>query len=343
MLMKKSFLQILCGAAMCLSFNSLWAQQKPQYTQYLANQYIINPAIAGIENYTDVKVSHRLQWQGLTDAPVTTYLTIHGPIGKQDEKTNALSFDNPGQNPRGVAYWESFEASAPHHGWGVQVINDRIGPLSNLGAYATYAYHIGINPRMNLSAGVSGGITKVSLNADKLRFANQVDPAVAANGELNKINWDMNAGLYLYTSDFFAGISALQIVPQKVVWRDNVVRKEEGKIVPHFFATAGYRFLVGEDWNITPSLLVKYVSPNPAQVDVNTKLQFRDKFWTGIGYRHKDGLNAVAGLLISNRLNVSYSYDYTTSKLNNYTRGSHEIILGFLIGNKGASCPSNVW
>lgn len=337
--MKRVLLGVFAGCVSVISF----AQQKPQYTQYLANQYIINPAIAGIENYADVKLSHRLQWQGLTDAPVTSYFTIHGPIGKQDEKTTATSFGNPGQNPRGVAYWESYEASAPHHGWGVQVVNDRIGPLNNLAAYATYAFHTGISPRTNLSAGISGGVSKISLNADKLQFATQVDPAVMASGNLNKMNLDVNAGLYLYSADYFVGLSALQIVPQKIVWRDNLVKKEEGKIAPHFFATAGYRFSAGDDWNITPSLLVKYINPVPPQVDVNAKFQYLDKFWFGLGYRHKDGFNGMAGLLISNRLNVSYAYDYTISKLNNYTRGSHELMLGFLIGNKGASCPTNVW
>lgn len=66
----------------CLSVAGVRAQQKPHYTQYILNQYIINPAITGIENYVDIKASHRHQWVGLQDAPVTTYFTIHGAIGK---------------------------------------------------------------------------------------------------------------------------------------------------------------------------------------------------------------------------------------------------------------------
>ena len=72
----------------------LQAQQKPEYTQYILNNYILNPALTGIENYTDVKISHRHQWVGLQDAPVTTYLTIHKPIGKKDDRTTATSFEN---------------------------------------------------------------------------------------------------------------------------------------------------------------------------------------------------------------------------------------------------------
>ena len=65
------------------------AQQRPHYTQYILNQYILNPALTGIENYTDIKLSHRIQWQGLSGAPVTTYFSVHAPLGKKDYKTNA--------------------------------------------------------------------------------------------------------------------------------------------------------------------------------------------------------------------------------------------------------------
>jgi len=90
--------------SVCLFSCSVHAQQQPHYTQYVMNGYILNPAITGIENYTDVKISHRHQWVGLQDAPVTTYLTIHKPIGKQDDRTTATSFDMQNENPRGRYY-----------------------------------------------------------------------------------------------------------------------------------------------------------------------------------------------------------------------------------------------
>lgn len=322
-----------------------FAQQKPHYTQYILNQYIINPALSGIENYMDAKLSHRLQWVGLQDAPVTTYFTIHGPIGKSDYKTTATSFSLPGENPRGQNYWEEYVASKPHHGWGVQVVNDNTGPLNNLTAMGTYAYHVGLSPKTNLSVGFGMGITNNSLDASKLQFyGGSVDPSVAGSGVLNNVRFDMNAGLYLYSADYFVGVSALQIVPSKLDYANNIVRQLEGKSVPHFFATAGYRFLLNEDFNLTPSLLLKYVQPVPTQIEVNAKLQYRDLMWTGLSYRHNDGIAAMAGINVSNVFMVGYAYDYTTSRLNNYTKGTHEIVLGFMLGNKfGDTCPRNVW
>jgi type IX secretion system PorP/SprF family membrane protein len=90
--------------------------------------------------------------------------------------------------------------------------------------------------------------------------------------------------------------------------------------------------------------MVKYVNPLPIQVDVNTKLQYRNLVWIGASYRHEDGFAAMAGLNISNKINVGYAYDYTTSGLNIVSKGTHEILVGFILGNKyDDGCPRNVW
>ena len=333
------------------AISSLWflqavnGQQKPHYTQYILNQYIINPAITGIENYADVKLSHRHQWVGMQDAPVTTYFTIHGALGKKNYSESATSFRMPGQNPRGKSYWEEYTTPGPHHGIGLQVVNDATGPLNRFAAYGTYAYHLGLNPTTTLSAGFGAGITNLSLNTSKLDFGPiAIDPAVASSGILNTLKPDINAGLYLYTGNYFIGVSAQQIIPQRIDYSDNAVKKTEGKFIPHLFGAAGYRFLVGEDLNFIPSIMVKYVDPLPVQFVLNAKLQYRDLVWLGASYRHEDGYAGMVGLNVANTVNVGYSYDYVTSSLNNYTKGSHEIIIGFTIGNKyGDGCPRNVW
>lgn len=338
--MRKLF---ICSIVLLMG-GSILAQQKPHYSQYILNQYIVNPALTGIENYIDIKASHRLQWVGLQDAPVTTYITMHGPIGKSDFKTTATSFAVPGENPRGKSYWDQYVPSKPHHGWGVQVINDRTGPLNQFSAYGTYAYHIGLTGSTNLAAGLGLGINNMSLNTEKLQFNTAVDPAVYGSGVLNSINFDMNVGLYLYSGDYFVGLSAQQVMPSKIDFSNNAIKKTEGKRIPHLFATAGYRFLIGDNFNFIPSLMVKYIQPTPVQVEVNGKLQYQDLMWVGASYRHLDGVAAMVGLNVSNGFNLGYSFDYTTSQLNNYTKGTHEIIIGFTIGNKfGDSCPRNVW
>jgi type IX secretion system PorP/SprF family membrane protein len=90
--------------------------------------------------------------------------------------------------------------------------------------------------------------------------------------------------------------------------------------------------------------MIKYIEPLPMQLDVNAKVQYQDRAWIGASYRTGEGFAGMVGVNISNTLNVGYSYDYTTSKLNTVSKGTHEIMIGFLIGNKyGDWCPRNVW
>jgi type IX secretion system PorP/SprF family membrane protein len=333
----------ICLSVLLFIGQFLLAQQRPQYTQYVLNNYIINPALSGIENYTDVKISNRDQWVGLNGAPQTMYLTIHAPIGKKDYKTSATSFQVPGENPRGKAYWENYTASESHHGAGLSIVNDKTGLYNRVYANLSYAYHIGLSPRTNMSAGFAGGIMKLNRDASRSTYANNdpTDPAQGSVDDIYKVRPDLSAGIWIYSADYFFGVSGQQIIPQKVSFADDTLGF---KIVPHLFLTGGYRFLITDDINAVPSLMMKYVSPLAPQIDANIKLQYRDVFWLGGSCRFKDGYAAMLGLNVGNTFNVGYAYEYTTSNLGTVSKGTHEIIIGFLLGNRyDDSCPRNIW
>lgn len=328
------------------------AQQQPQYTQYILNNFIINPAVAGIENYWDVKASHRQQWVGLNGAPTTTYFTMHGPLSKSDyNRETATTLHPDGVNPRGEAYWENYTTPPPHGGVGVTIINDQTGPLNMFSASATFAYHVGLSSKTNLSGGISVGMQQMKLNASKLNFGSAVpvDPAVAGTGYLNKVRPQVAGGLWLYSSDYFMGISAQNIIPQGVGYNNGAVsgtsiEKITSKLIPHLFFEAGYRMFLSDDITILPSVLLKYVTPTPASFDLNLKWQYQDRFWFGGSYRYQDGLAVMAGININSTINLGYAYDLTTSRLNTVSYGTHEIVIGFLLGNNyGDLCPRNIW
>ncbi|HVX51157.1 MAG TPA: type IX secretion system membrane protein PorP/SprF [Chitinophagaceae bacterium] len=345
--MKKCTLLVITAVAalQCL------AQQRPYYTQYILNDFIINPAVAGIENYWDVKLSHRHQWVGLDGAPVTTYATIQGPLS-----TTGLARETPftvhaqGENPLGDAYYETYQSSPRHFGLGFTVINDATGPLNRFAASASLAYHIPVGEHINLSSGFSLGVQNMRLDQSKLDFGPQypVDPAVAGSGYLNKVKPDLTAGVFLYSDHYFIGLAAQQIVPEKIGFGNAKVSADtiliNGKLVPHLFLQGGYRFLITPDINFMPSVTLKYITPLPLSIDINAKLQYRDLMWVGGSFRPNDGFSAMLGLNVSSLINIGYSYDLTTSQLNTVSHGTHEIVVGFLLGNKyGDWCPRHVW
>ena len=330
------------------SFASL-AQAKPSYTQYILNNYILNPGLTGIENYTDIKLSNRNQWTGLNGAPVTNYISIHAPIGKSDMRTSATSFEVPGENPRGKAYWEQYTAPEAHHGIGLIAVNDKAGYINRWSVYGSYAYHKPLGVRTTLSAGINAGISRVSLDRSKIDLGtiDPLDPAVGySNGDLRTLKPEIGAGLWLYSANYFVGLSVLNIIPGKEKYVED--DKYGTYFTPNYFLTAGYRFQVSDEVNILPSVMVQYWQPQLTGVHVNTKVQYMDKLWVGASYRYSDlisGYSAMAGVNVSNAFNVSYAYEVaTTSRLRTYTGNTHEIMLGFILGNKyGDTCPRNVW
>ncbi len=317
---------------MLLASGSVSAQQKPQYTQYVFNNFLLNPALAGIENYVDVKAGYRNQWAGLDGAPVTSFISVNAPLGKKFLYGNANSFGGQGSNPMTRSYKQNYMAAEPHHGIGLQAANDKAGPFSRIDFAASYAYHLGLTDRINLAVGISAGFSQIKLDVSKLTTESGYDPSIAS-GNTSKMAPDIGAGVWLYGPLFFAGLSSQQLLPQKLSFSDNSTAGD-GKLEPHFFATAGYKIFLSDDIAAMPSIMAKFVSPSPVSVDVNCKFGFRDKFWLGGGYRNKDSFSAMLGFNVSYLFNLSYSYDFTTSELNKVSNGSHEIVLGLLLNNR---------
>lgn len=311
---------------------NVFAQQKPQYTQYIFNQYLLNPALSGIENYLDFKVGYRKQWSGITDAPQTSFVSAHWALGDNQLWSNALtSFPEQTGNPMDRNYMQNYMSSPSHHGMGLTAVLDKTGPIKRLDANVTYAYHLQLSNDFNLSAGIAAGISSISLDVNALTFDTPIDP-IMNRALINQVKPDLSIGLWLYGARMFAGVSVQQILPQKLSFTgDN--NYNMGKEVPHYFATGGYKFFVDDEISAIPSVMIKYVSPTPVSFDLNMKLAFKDKIWLGGSYRRDDSFAAMAGFNIGKMVNLTYSYDFTTSQLNQVSNGSHEIVLGLLLNN----------
>jgi type IX secretion system PorP/SprF family membrane protein len=343
MLRKKFLISGVCF----LWLGCVYAQQQPYYTQYMMNNFILNPALAGIENYWDLKVSYRNQWVGLNGAPTTMYLTINAPLGKTpyDYETPTTVPDLQAKNLGAKQFQMEYTAPPAHSGIGFTILNDKTGPLSRIAAYGSYAYHIPVGRKTSLSFGISLGVQEITVDASSVDFgqANPVDPAVAGSGYLDKLEPDVNAGLWLSNKSFFVGLSAQQIIAVPINTSDGTsaggVELQTGKLIPHTFLTAGYKILISDDVSLTPSVMFRYVEPLPIGVDVNAKIQYQDLLWVGFSYRYQEGFAGMLGVTISSMFNLSYAYDYTTTQLNTVSSGTHEIVLGFLWRKKNKSNP----
>ena len=303
------------------------AQQMPQYAQYPQNYFLINPAIAGLENYADVRTGFRRQWAGVEGAPTTFYVTAHVPVGNDEfviEPASArFSYGRRRREPT---------LPDPHAGVGVSLIGDRAGAWSSLTANLAAAYHYPLNDEWQLSGGVGGGITQYTLDFDQIRLANPQDPAVA-QGRINTLRPNLHAGVWLYSSQLYAGFSAQQLLAPKLGFRATDYAWQ-GRLVPHYFLTVGCRLALVEDWEFVPSLLFKKVGNTPLSADLNLKFSHLNNFWVGLSYRHRDAFITWIGARMAQKLTLSYAYEYAISPLQSTTSGSHELTLGLTLGSR---------
>ena len=337
--MKKTSTIILC---FCIAA-SVAAQQRPHYSQYVLNNYIVNPAVTGIENYADIKMSMRNQWVGIPGAPKTVYFTAHTPLNKKDYRENVTSLGMK-NNPMGYDFTETYNSAEPHHGIGVSAFNYTTGYINRINAMVNYAYHMGLNETWNLGGGFGGGFSHIAVNRSQILIENPNDPLIGSmTGIKRKFKPDLSAGLFLYSKKYFFGLSGQQLIPAKLDITDT---SYQTSLVPHLFGTAGIRIALNEYVSFLPSVMFRYIKNTPITVDYNLKLQYTNFMWIGANVRRGDGISALAGINFNSTLNVSYAYDMTARNtlLGPLNKGTHELVVGFVLNNRyNDMSPRKVW
>lgn len=310
------------------------SQQMPQYSQYLRNQYMVNPGAAGVYDFVDVTMGGRWQWMGFGDEPRTAYLSVTSPITRNPRpKYNpALRISNgPVRNPE-------IKTGKFKHAIGGQLIADQYGAFRKLQLSGTYAIHMPVSKNYNLSFGTRIGMSNNTFLRDKAQVLNMVDPTQGYSDQTyddfsadqtSKYILDIGAGLYLYSKNVFVGIAADQLTKDMVEFGSGTANFNNQM---HFVGTAGVKFPLNDNLTLTPAALVKLMSPAPVSVEGSLQLEYKEWLWAGVSYRHKDAIIGMVGLNISERFKFGYSYDFSLSRFNDFSGGGHEIVLGLMLG-----------
>lgn len=306
---------------------SLFSQQLPQISQYLRNQYMINPGAAGVYDFTDITLGGRVQWLGMADAPKTSYLSISAPLSHFSSKNQY----NPSlRNSSGFSKSPVVNTGRLKHAVGLQFLANQLGAFRRLDFAGTYAIHLPISRGYNISFGTNLGLLNHTFLPERAVVEDLVsDNAylnfVANNTHLNILN--ISSGLYFYSKKMFVGLSVNQLTKGLVYFGSGFYDARM-----HFNFTAGYKINIGTDYSITPSTLIKYMVPTVPVVESSVQLEYQESFWLAISYRHKDAFIGMFGMNLSDRFKFGYSFDYTISDLNQFSSGGHELILGIMLG-----------
>ncbi|MFT4804631.1 MAG: type IX secretion system PorP/SprF family membrane protein [Psychroserpens sp.] len=303
MIQKTSLLKgliLLVFVALTVNTSS-FAQQDPQYTQYMYNTMSVNPAYAGQREVLSVTGLHRTQWVGIDGAPQTQTLGIHAPL----------------RNDR--------------IGLGLSIVNDALGPVNEYYIDANFSYTIPVSDnKTKLSFGLKAGLHSLTSDWSEGVIQQLGDPTFADN--LSVFSPTIGAGLYLHNRKWYVGLSAPNFLRTEH-FDDNQVSIAKERM--NYYLIAGYVFDLSAKTKFKPAALVKAVAGAPIIADVSANFLFNDKFTLGVAWRWDDSVSGLAGFQVTDGLYIGYSYDATTTNLNNYNSGSHEIMLRFELQKVG--------
>ena len=284
------------GLMILASSTGLLAQQMPQYTQYMFNDFVINPAVAGVYNYYQIRTNHRFQWVGLLDPPMTNSIAFYGPHAKLDM------------------------------GYGGYVYNDVTGPTSRTGITGSYAYNIAVTGDIRLSMGLSASVMQYRIDGTQLNPADVSDPSILSLVSTSYLP-DAGLGLYLYSDQFYVGLSAAQLLNNNIKIFDN--KDGLNRLKTHFNLIGAYHFWIDENWLIEPSLMVKGTAPKELGFDITARIEWKQTLWTAVSYRYSEAVGVMLGYSFDKSLFFGYAYDIGISDLRKYNTGSHEVMIGY--------------
>lgn len=301
--MKKSILILVIAlfSTVCAK-----AQYDAMFTQYMFNEMYINPAYAGSKEAMAVNLTHRQQWVNFPGRPITTSFTLHGPLANDKM------------------------------GLGMSVLNEQIGKLNRNLLYLNYAYKVKVSEKGKLSFGIMGGIHNQVNKLSELKATESGDIQVSQNTP-SIITPNFGAGIYYYTNTFYAGVSIPRMIDDSYAFDATGEIKKNVKLnVSKFtyYLTIGNVFTINEDLKIKPQAMIKMVQNAPLQYDINANFLIKNKLWLGLGYRSGSDVSALIGFQVTPQFLVNYSYDYSLTKIQKYSQGSHEITLGYLFSYK---------
>ncbi len=309
--MKNNYLAIL--VLILLGTVSSKAQQDPQYTQYMYNTQVVNPAYVGSKEALNFGLLGRTQWVNFEGAPKTGTFTMGTPIG-----------------------------SLQNMGLGLSIVHDELGPAVESNINIDYAYVINASEDAKVSFGVKAGLDLLDVDFTKLNIADQGD--VFENNVDRRLQPQIGAGAYYYTDKFYAGLSVPNFLSTKHFDEsqiDAIVDDPSsfaGETTAaerlHYFLIAGYVFDINDNLKFKPATLIKVVSGSPLQWDASGTFLINEKFTLGASYRWSAALSAIAGFQVSDEIFIGVGYDYQTTDIETYSDGSYEVFLKFDIFNK---------
>ena len=288
--MNKIFLTTLL---VLLAFADMKAQQDPQYTQYMYNMNIVNPAYAGSKENISLGMLYRKQWANIEGAPSSFSFSGHGAVGN-------------------------------NVGIGLSFLSDKIGPISEQNVYGDFSYSLQLGENRTLALGIKAGATfhKVGLRSIQSSLP---DPNEGIFGQdISDVSLNIGTGAFYYTDKYYVALSVPNMLKSAHLDYNG---REYGSDVSHYFLTGGYVFDLDYDVKFKPSFMLKSALNIRPSLDLSANFLYKEQIEIGATYRLQDSFGGMVNFLVTPELRIGYAYDHTISDLKVSAPSSHEFIL----------------
>lgn len=281
----------------CIGFN-VKAQIEPVYSLYTFNPQVVNPAHAGSTEKNEVMLIHRQQWIGLEGAPKSFFLNANLHVKEKS-------------------------------GVGLNGFFDQAGPVSIQAFSGDYSYHTQLNENWTMSSGVRMGMANVSVDFSGLRLVHSGDESFATNlstGLKFNTGWGLS---FSNQKGSFLSVSMPRII--KYNFGEN---SGAYKDVAYIYAMIGSQFTLSQNFQISPSILVRAAADAPLSVDFNLMSKIGSRLDLGVHVRLQDSMGARLGVQISEGIYLGYVYEMPTNELSLLSNQTHELGIKFNLKRK---------
>lgn len=281
----------------CLTAFSGWAQQEYSFTHYFDLNPYYNPAATGTEGTQNISGLFRKQWAGLPGSPLTGGVLYETALDKYDM------------------------------GLGGFVFTDVIGATLWNSVVANYSYSLDLNETQKLAFGIDAGVDIFSTNYSRLVYWD--DDVMFDQQKATEVVPHIGAGIQYYTENLYVGIS----VPRLVNFNNDnplsISAQTLPSIVSTYFLNFGYRFDLNDQFQMQINTLGKFTGHVLPQGDVNVLTTYNKMIGLGVGYKSLGFATTYLEYTYDEVVTIGYAFDFTLTKLANYSSGSHEVLVKY--------------
>jgi type IX secretion system PorP/SprF family membrane protein len=210
------------------------------------------------------------------------------------------------------------------HITGLTFYNDKEGdPIQRTRFYGNYALHISLTSNTCLSSGVSFGLVNYS-------FKGSTGYSTGSD-----INYDGNAGVWVYSDNYHIGISVNQIFNRKLIPINEVFI-----LAPYLSITGNRKIRIDKNLSLNPHLLLNCFNKNYSQLDLAMLATIGDFLSIGSSYRSGRGIAWIAGIsnipFMKNNIELYFCYSSPSFISKRFNVNSYQLSLNYLFKKEKA-------